>query len=245
MTFIRQALSVAILATRGTFRNPLILVSIALLPATVFLLFFMIGGMGLSQHVLLGSMVAFTFNAGIVSLPQVFVQYKGRKLQDMFVASPLHPVTYMTGLGLSRLLYSAPNLALVLGASLWTGVLPWRALPGVLVVLLISWLIGSLIGFTVATYITAARNIGVVSNMLGTLLAAIPPVLYPLDLVPGEAFKGIAMAVPAAAAAQLVRIQAGATESPWFQQPLLWSILALYLGLGLLLVVRGSRWREV
>lgn len=246
MTAIRQATSVAVMVTRGTFRQPLILVSIAMMPFTLFLLFWLIGGVNLSQHVLLGSMVAFTHNAGIVSLPQIYVYYKQRKLKEMFVASPMHPITYMTGLGLSRILYALPNLLIVMVAAMATGALPLHSLPVILLILAWSWLVGSLIGFTIATYFRSAMHIGVISNMVGMLLAAIPPVLYPAELLPSEGLRWAVMLVPAASAAQLVRTEVGVvSEIMPYQGPILWTILSVYLALGILLVIRGSRWREV
>lgn len=192
---------------------------------------------------LYGGLVALALNVGVVSLPQFLVLAKHRRLQDMMVASPVSPLAYMLGFAVSRLLFAVPGLAALLGLLLAVGWLPAGALPAVVVVVLATWLVGSLIGFTVGTYIDNLSAVGSVANLLGFLLMLLPPVLYPLSLLPGV-WQTVALLLPSSSAAYLVRGAAHAEPLLPGQTVLAVTVLAGYLVGCTLLVALKSRWRE-
>ena len=135
-------MAIARMHTIPALRDPATYGFALLFPVIFLFLYWLIGGMQLGQHVLYGSLVSPVLNAGIISLPQTVVSYKYRKLQDMFVASPVHQLSYLFGLGLSRLLYSLPAVALLFLILFVSNFLPARAIPVVILAMLMSWATG-------------------------------------------------------------------------------------------------------
>ena len=67
-----------------------------------------------TQFAISGSLVMALVGYGL-ALGQDITYYKTEyKIQDMFVASPVSPLTYMTGLALSEILFGFPALVVLL-----------------------------------------------------------------------------------------------------------------------------------
>src|SRR5215210_4369557 len=109
---LSQTTAIARMLAVPAIRDPATYGFAFLFPVIFLFLYGLIGGMKLGQHVLFGSLISLVMNSSIISLPQTVVTYKVRKLQDMYVASPVHQLTYLFGLGFSRLLYSFPAIIL-------------------------------------------------------------------------------------------------------------------------------------
>ena len=216
-----------------------------LFPVIFLFLYGLIGGMSLGQHVLFGSLISLVMNSSIISLPQTVVTYKFRKLQDMYVASPVHQLTYLFGLGLSRLLYSVPSIILFFIILLASGYMPLHVIPLVVLVLLMAWATGCAIGFTIATYFNNITQVSAAANLLGLFMLLMPPVLYPLELIPAH-WRWLALVIPSTSAAQLIKVACGVSSlnSPAYRLAY-WAILIFYTVLCFLFVLKKSRWREV
>lgn len=243
MMVLRQISSLTLLMSRGSLRQPLVYVAMAASPASYFLVLSLLGGVRLGRHALLGALVAFAVNAGIVSLPQLALFYRARRLQDVFVASPVSPLTYALGMAISRLVYVAPPLlvvyvllATVSGLSLWH-------LVAVIPLTLLAWLTGSLLGFATAARWENPMTIATASNMLGVLLVMLPPVYYPLELLP-PAVRWVALAIPTANVAELLRVVVGLVTTTPMQLGVQIALLLMCLLLCLWMTALGSRWRE-
>lgn len=241
---MKRAMGVYYMQCRVAFRNWWVYIAVSLLPASYYLVFYLIGGMALSGHVLYGSLVALTLNVGVVSLPQFLVLARNRRLQEMMVASPVRPLEYMFGFALSRLVFSLPGLGVILALLFAFGGLPVRSLPAILAVLMATWLVGSMIGFTLGTYVTSLSAVGSLANLAGFLLMLIPPVLYPATLLAGV-WRTVALLLPSSSAAFLVRAAAGLQAATPGEILLTTAVLAAYLAGCAALVAVKSRWREV
>jgi len=205
---MRQALAIASLLTRGTLRQPLVYISIMTIPLSYFLLMTLLEGRKMGLHALLGAAVAFGFNSGVVSLPQVVLMYRYRRLQEMLLAGPVSPMTYLVGVALSRLFGAAPNLLALLLILVWIGGVAPEGLLAVLFLMLLSWFIGSLLGFVLASLWENPVTVSSAANMLGILLVLLPPVYYPAELLPAS-LRWPAMVIPTANMAQLMRQAVG------------------------------------
>ncbi|MBT9167863.1 MAG: hypothetical protein DDT19_01206 [Syntrophomonadaceae bacterium] len=243
MRLALQLASISTMLALPTLRHPLWHITISVIPTSFFFVFWLIGGINLGRHALLGSLVALAINAGIVSLPQLIVGLKHRHLQDMFVASPVGPVVYALGTALSRLFYISPLIIIALIILTLGDFVPIQSLPMIALTLVMTWLVGSLIGFTAATYINNIIYVSGVSNLLGLLLNLIPPVYYPLSLIPHN-FQWLALLIPTTHAAQLIRAYAGAVELRAGDLIFSWSAIVIYGIICALLVVFRGRWRE-
>jgi ABC-2 type transport system permease protein len=241
---LSQTLALARMMALQSFRDVFVYVALAVFPAAFFITFSVIGGSGLSRHVLYGFLVAMAMNPGVVSLPQQIVYYKHvRKLQDIFVASPATPFIYLAGLSLAQLMYSVPGLIGIAVILAVMGGLQLAALPVTLAILLLTWVTGSTLGFMVGSVVPKANVVSGLANMLGFFLVLFPPVMYPLDMVPG-AWKWIAMLAPTVDAAHLVRVANGVGEASPLMIAVQVAILVLYAAVGAVVVSRKSHWRD-
>jgi len=241
---LRSALILGWMRVLPARHNPVAYALVFLYPLFFAVALSAIGGNRFTHAVIMGLPVAYMFNNGIIALPQLIVDYKVRKLQDMFVASPVGSIAYMFGAAFSRLLFVMPVILAVCLAMIALGQYPVLAIGTLCIVLLCAWMTGCAIGFGLSTYWTDSMQIGAVANLLGMLTSVLPPVLYPLDVLPAG-WSGWLLLIPSVSAAHLIRIAGGATE---LTGPIhLWAAWAAMLGwtgLCLLAVAYKSRWRE-
>lgn len=243
MKAAEQIWAIAMMALRPTIRNPLLTILVSTLPASIVVMFHLIGGSELGRHALFGTLVVFATNVCVVSMPQVIVSYQARRLQDMFVASPVTPVMYATGLGLSRLLWVAPGLVVVMAVLLWTGGLLVRQLPQAVMVILVTWFVGALIGFMAATVFSSPYKITTAANLLGMLMSVVPPVYYPLALVP-PAWRWLPMLLPTTNAAELLRIAGGLSTATLATTAVHWLLLLGSGALCLAVALKKTSWTD-
>ena len=239
-----QILAIAEMLALPQLRRPVTYILILAIPAMFLYLFWLVGGMRLGRHVLFGSLIAIPLNAGIIALPQSIVTYKFRKLQDMYVASPVTQFVYLMGNALARLLFAVPGVLFIGGILLWGRYMPFSAIPTTIVVLLICWAVGCALGFMIAMYVTNVMVVSEISSLLALVLVMLPPVSYPLELV-GANWRWLALMVPSASAAQLIKVASGASQING--SVYVFTEWAVLLGSGLLflwLALTKSSWRE-
>src|SRR5919197_2983236 len=95
-------------------RNPMSLVFTAISPFSLLFVLFVISNGHYVQFAVAGSLVLALVGYGL-ALGQDISFYKTEyKIQDVFVASPVSPLTYMTGLALSELLFGLPALVVLI-----------------------------------------------------------------------------------------------------------------------------------
>lgn len=215
-----------------------------LIPGALYLMFFLVGGQELSQHVLYGALIAQALGAGLVSMPQFIVIHRDRRLLEMYIASPMGPLPYMIGFAAGRLIYMVPGLIVLLSIMLGFGFMELQNLPATLGVVFATFVLGSMIGFTIATYIRSLFVTGAVSNILNSLLMMLPPVMYPLAIIP-DRYQWLAFIAPTTAVAELARWVNNLTELSSGRLTLCLLILTGWLIACLGLVMFRSRWREV
>lgn len=243
MKAIKETLAIAIMLSIPTIRNPLWHFTISIIPMSIFFIFWLIGGISLGQHALFGALVVFSINAGIVSLPQIAVSLKYSKIQQMFVASPVHPVTYALGIAISRLLYVAPPLVILLVILIVSSLLSFSVIPWVIIIILAIWFTGSMLGFTIATYFENMVYISSIANLLGLLLNLVPPVYYPLEIIPDN-FQWFALVFPTVNAAQLIKSAGNVIEISPMRIVLHFGIIIVYCLISIIIVIFKSKWRE-
>jgi ABC-type polysaccharide/polyol phosphate export permease len=162
----------------------------------------------------------------------------------MFVTSPAGPITYAIGIALSRLIPGAISAILFLAVMLYVGYIEPSMLLITFLLVECSDILGAMLGFLVASYFPNPQHIGGIAALLGFLMTMVPPVLYPLDLLPpfAQYLMGI---LPPTHAAHLLRVINGVSPEgvfPWWASAL---ALLLFFVLGLYLIARRSRWREI
>lgn len=243
MTAVTRTLAVALLFLKPRLRQPLFIVLVTTLPLSFAVIFWIIGGEELSHHAMYGMLVVFSVNAGLVALPQSVVTYRMLGLEEMYSASPVGPSIYALGQGLSPLLFAALPLSVVTTFLVSSSALAPAAIPAVAAVLLVISFIAIMAGFAMSLLVSNMFAISTAANLMGLLLTVLPPVYYPLEMVP-EGWRWLPLLLPTTNAAALLRIAGGMSTATAAAVALHWAVLAAYaLGLGFL-VFWKVRWQD-
>jgi len=130
------------------------------------------------------------------------------KLNELYHASPLSPEGYFVGIAGGMLVaYLPPSLVLLVILE-WLHPLSLVAALALVGCLLAVWAVSSAIGYVVSTLFKDMKTIWPYSALLTNLFGILPPVFYPLRLVPME-WRALVLVVPTSAAAALVNAAAG------------------------------------
>src|SRR5438094_4724315 len=158
----------------------------AISPFSLLFVLFVISNGHYIQFAIAGSLVMALVGYGL-ALGQDISFYKTEyKIQDVFVASPVSPLTYMMGLALSELLFGLPALiALASLVMLFGGSV--SSIPLLVATILLIWGSMSAMGFFLSSHMLHMRNATQVISFVNVILAVLPPVFYsicrlPLDL---------------------------------------------------------------
>src|ERR671925_137699 len=195
-------------------RNPTSLIFTAISPFSLLFVLFVISGGDLVEEAVAGSLVMALVGYGL-ALGQDISFYKTEyKVQDMFVASPVSPLTYMMGLALSELLFGLPALAVLATLVVYFGgsVL---SIPLLVATILLIWGSMSAMGFFLSSHMLHMRNATQVISFVNVILAVLPPVFYPIDFLP-QALRPLAYAVPTTHASLMLQYIMGMpTATDW------------------------------
>jgi len=164
------------------------------------------------------------------------------KLKEMFVAAPIHPLTYMFGAALSVLVSSIPSISLLITIAATTLPLTAASLISLVLILLATWLLSSCLGFVVAGYVNDPTRIGTIAPYTGAVLTTLPPVYYPLEAIPTQ-FWILALLPPTAHLSQLAKLVTG-ISMPTLNPLIYIASIILYLAAFTTLASFKSRWRE-
>jgi ABC-2 type transport system permease protein len=223
-------------------RNPLSLVFTAISPFSLLFILFIVSNGQYVQFAVAGSLVMALVGYGL-SLGQDISLYKLEyKMQDMFVASPISPLTYMLGLAFSELLYGLPAL-LVLAALAVFFSTSISFLPLLIVNIFLIWGTMSSIGFFLSSHMLHMRNATQLISFVNVLIAVIPPVFYSIERLPLP-LQIVSYFVPTTHASLMLQYSMG------FPTPEEWSIsLGLvvqisYLIFFIILAKKKALWRE-
>jgi ABC-2 type transport system permease protein len=195
-------------------RNPTSLIFTAISPFSLLFVLFVISGGEWTNFAVAGSLVMALVGYGL-ALGQDISFYKTEyKVQDVFVASPVSPLTYMMGLALSELLFGLPalivlaSLVVFFGASIFS-------IPLLIATILLVWGSMSAMGFFLSSHMLHMRNATQVISFVNVILAILPPVFYPIDLMP-EFLRPLAYAMPTTHASLMLQyIMGEPTPAEW------------------------------
>ncbi len=205
-------------------RNPISMVFSAISPFSLLFVLFVVSNGHYLPFAVSGSLVMALVGYGL-ALGQDISFYKTEyKIQDLFVASPVSPLTYMTGLAFSQLLFGFPALTVlaVLAALFGSSI---ATLPLLISTILLIWGSMSAMGFFLSSHMLHMRNATQVISFVNVVLAVLPPVFYSVSRLPPY-LQYLAYAVPTTHASLMLQYTMG------LPTPKDWSI-----GLGLLVQV--------
>jgi ABC-2 type transport system permease protein len=223
-------------------RNPMSLVFTAISPFSLLFVLFVISGGQYVQPAVAGSLVMALVGYGL-ALGQDISFYKTEyKVQDLFVASPVSPLTYMMGLALSELLFGLPALiALASLVMLFGGSV--SSIPLLVATILLIWGSMSAMGFFLSSHMLHMRNATQVISFVNVILTILPPVFYPIVAVPAELLP-LAYAIPTTQASLIIQyIMNGEAPEGW-SLGFGFAVQAAYLIGFVVLAKTKAIWRE-
>lgn len=195
-------------------RNPTSLIFTAISPFSLLFVLYVISGGVWTEFAIAGSLVMALVGYGL-ALGQDISFYKTEyKVQDVFVASPVSPITYMMGLALSELMFGLPalivlaSLVVVSGGSIFD-------VPMLVATILLIWGSMSAMGFFLSSHMLHMRNATQVISFVNVILTILPPVFYPITSMP-EILRPLAYAMPTThASLMLQHIMGQETPAEW------------------------------
>lgn len=223
---------------------PVVLLNTVLSPLSFLLLIYFVSGGRLIGDAIEGGFIMSMFNSGM-SLQGDLAHLKNDfKLQDMVVSSPTSPAAYVTGMALAEIIYSVPALAVltVLAAVyLHPGMVQALELLGVF---LLMFLTSIAIGYTLSTFSSDIVQSFAFSRLISTLFSTLPPVYYPITLIPLP-YRYVAYLSPTTYAAEISQHATGFLPLSTFGVAFAWGVLFATAAVLALIAVKKARWREV
>jgi ABC-2 type transport system permease protein len=178
-----------------------------------------------------------------LSLGQDISFYKNEyKIQDVFVASPVSPITYMIGLAISQILFGLPALLVLI--TLATFFLSSSIyIPLLLVTIFLVWGSMSSIGFFLSSHMLHMRNVSQIISFVNVVLSIIPPVFYSIDRLPIQ-LQYVSYFVPTTHASLIIQSTMGISTPKEWSIELGLFVQVLYL-LGFVFLAKAKAlWRE-
>jgi ABC-2 type transport system permease protein len=223
-------------------RNPMSMVFTAISPFSLLFVLFVISNGHYIQFAIAGSLVMALVGYGL-ALGQDISFYKTEyKIQDVFVASPVSSLTYMTGLAFSELLFGLPALIVLTALAAYFGT-SFVNLPLLLSNIVLIWGAMSAMGFFLSSHMLHMRNATQVISFVNVILAVIPPVYYSIERLP-LALHYLAYLLPTTHASIILQYTMGLpTPKEWSLGLGITVQLAYLVGLVLLAKTKAI-WRE-
>ncbi len=223
-------------------RNPVSLVFTAISPFSFLFVLFVVSN---GQHVhfaVAGSLVMALVGYGL-ALGQDISFYKTEyKIQDVFVASPVSPLTYMMGLALSELMFGLPALTVLAVLVVYFGA-SIVAVPLLVATILLLWGSMSAMGFFLSSHMLHMRNATQVISFVNVILAVLPPVFYSVATLP-DTLRYLSYAVPTTHASILLQYVMGLPTPADWSLALGLGVQAVYLVGFVALAKTKAIWRE-
>jgi ABC-2 type transport system permease protein len=224
-------------------RIPTLLPFVFATPFTILFILFVAGEHTAFAYGLAGAMTMTATQQGLFLGADLTGLKIDHKFQSMVVASPVSPFTYMFSVALSELAFAVPAVFVIAAIVAYTTVgFGIVALLEMILVIILTWVMASSIGFFLSTYVLNTRSAFITVSFISIVLSVLPPVFYPVIILP-SVLRPIAELVPTTHAAILIRsvmgMPPGGTEIlvSWVALP------AFTLGF-LALALLKARWRE-
>lgn len=221
-------------------RNPLFIAFVFSTPFTLLFILYVASEGSALPYGLAGALTMITTELGLFVGTDLASYKIQNKFQDIVVASPVSPLTYMLGVALSELIFGLPALLVIFGLIAGQGATP-AALASSLGVVILLWMTTTSIGFFFSAYAPSTQNAFVINGFITTILSVLPPVYYPISVLPTY-LAGAAQLIPTTEASALFQGAVG-LEDP-IPQVFSFAVLITFTVGCLLLVAFRMKWRE-
>jgi len=235
---IRQILGVAVLEGKVWQRQPLWIFQgiITVLGLTITL--FAWGGGSALRNLVIAFFVTGGWTLGLNIVAQNIGWDKVNFFYEHYVASPITLPIYFTGMVLGAMPIFLVNVipALIIFLIL---AMDFSLMPSILMLSVLSAILGAFISLSVILRMKNPANISAITNPLLTLTIMLPPIYYPLSLLP-PIWREIVLIVPTV---PLMELSRWLVHIPIGYTPILsLTLLLLWLVLATILVLKKLNW---
>ncbi|MCX8195606.1 MAG: ABC transporter permease [Acidilobaceae archaeon] len=226
--FLLSSIGIARLLSAYLLRQPGWLVQDFMFAFALLVILYSWGGREGISYAITGYIAASAFSFGINGVGTIIGWNRVMRTLELYIASPITPRAFLIGAILGEIPYFIviAILYLIVGGVLGQLSIVLYAL---LVALLISPL-SILLGLAAAFYVKKPANLSAITNPLTFIGTMLPPVFYPVAVLP-DFLRLPALLIPTAAAAELARTLAGLSRSfdplPLFLIIFAWTLLAV------------------
>ncbi|MGI0080600.1 MAG: ABC transporter permease [Nitrososphaerales archaeon] len=224
-------------------RSPFSAVNFVVSPLTILFFIYIFGGVSSIKYGITGGLVAVIVGSCIIlETEAAFIRLVVR-LQDMFVSSPLSPVTYVVSLSVAQLFNGLLGIILFSVLIVLEGSITFIGGAEIALASVLTWASVSALGFLLSTFARDMRDLWVYSPLLNVLLSFLPPVFYKITIIP-ESFRFVAYLAPTTYPAQIIQtatgiIPGGATDIAfYFAGGIVYTLILVALS------AKFSRWRQ-
>lgn len=221
-------------------RNPLFMAFVFSQPFTLLFILFVASGGTALPYGLAGALTMVTTELGLFVGTDLASYKLQNRFQDIVVASPVTPLTYMFGVALSDLIFGSPALVILFGLIAGRGASA-GALGSCVGVVILLWVTATSIGFFFSAYAPNTQNAFIINGFITTILSVLPPVYYSVNVLP-KFLVPIAEVLPTTEASALFQ---GAIGLGYSIAPASGFVVLLAATVIMLLLVSfRMRWRE-
>ena len=224
-------------------RSPFSLINFIVSPLTILFFIYIFAGPSKAVFALGGGLISVIVGSCIILETEAAFLRLVVKLQDMFVSSPLSSVTYVLGLSAAQLCNGVAGIVLF---SVLLGLYAKISALGALEIALaavITWGSISALGFMISTFARDVRDLWVYSPLFTVALSFLPPVFYPLSLIPKD-LQFIAYIAPTTYPARIIQGATGLVSLGPNEALLDFAGSMIYTLILVLLAAKLSKWRQ-
>jgi ABC-2 type transport system permease protein len=223
---------------------PIVTISTVISPLSLLAVVTFVSSGNLLGTAIEGGLIMIFFSSGIALQSDLSHLKNDFKLQDMIVSSPTSAKLYMGGMALAEIVYSIPGIAILIAlAAIY--IEPNLIQIAILTtVLLLIFAVSVAIGFMLSTFSSDVVQSYAFSRLLSLLFATLPPVYYPITLVPFP-FNYLAYLSPTTYAAEIMHASTGYLELSAAQLAIDWAVLLGVCAIIMFVAIKKNRWREI
>jgi ABC-2 type transport system permease protein len=184
------------------------------------------------------------FSSGIALQSDLSHLKNDFKLQDMVVSSPTSAKLYMGGMALAEIVYSLPGIAILIALAaiyIQPNLIQIATLTAVLALM---FAISVAIGFMLSTFSSDVVQSYAFSRLLSLLFTTLPPVYYPITLMPYP-LNYLALLSPTTYAAMIMQSSSGFLTLSTVELAGCWAVLLAVCAVIMFVAVKKTRWREI
>jgi ABC-2 type transport system permease protein len=225
-------------------RNPFWSISYGITPLALLFFINLYGGSRYLPYVLIGGIITITVATTIsLETDAAFLRIV-LKLQAMYVASPVGPLTYSLGLAIGDFITGVPGILIFFILLHLYGYL--NIVSGIVLLTSVglTWALISALGFLISSFLNDIKDLWTYGPILAAILSFLPPVYYPIELITNPVLRMLVYIIPTTVPARIAQAAVGAASIDFFETMLMWVGLILYTLLINAMLVKYARWRQ-